>query len=419
MQIAPPVAGRSHRRNSIGIMGAAMDRKPRLLLLGTVAMLTINGASVAQSQDRPAADDQKITLEAITRTCQDIHKNPGAAGEMPTATQYGVEIHCRLVGATGVTRAQVSPSEVCMRQIGSSDWIRSGVGVEIFCRPGKSGSQPANVTGSGRHITPEDVARLCRKQHNNPQATAELPFIGQHGIELKCRLVNASGFTIAQVSPEDVCEEMTGRREWIRLDPQIICRGQFVVAPDPVIGPSPSPRPGPSPGPAPKPDDTAEREREPERGSGSKPKSSNRDTPVNANTLGPGCGKVRFAQRGDMNAPLTGPWFGPVRVSVECNGEITPEEACRRAAGVSEWYLGLGPVLYCRTAPQRTEEAMADVWRACGRKGFKGGAYNPQQGVRCGYAPNVTTLSPPEVCRLLFGTTANRRTESNLIVCEP
>jgi hypothetical protein len=108
-----------------------------------------------------------------------------------------------------------------------------------------------------------------------------------------------------------------------------------------------------------------------------------------------------------MSAPASGAWFGPVPFSIACGGrQLTPEQACREAAGVSEWYLGFGPkvMLYCRTAPQRTEDAAGDVWRACLLKGSSRGASHGNGTYSCGYANSRFAISPAEICQALFGT---------------
>ena len=382
----------------------------KVLLSSTSVLFVLASQPATAQQQQPQLQpgDEKITMEAIGRACREVHHAPQAEPEWPTAGVYGIEIHCRLVSAAGATRAQISPSEVCQRQTGSTSWVRLG-GTEVYCRAGQGESQ-SKAAGSGRAIQPEDVARVCRDKHSNPQATAELPMIGRFGVELKCRLTNAGGFTMAEVSPDDVCRDMTGNSAWFRMDAQIFCRGTWTVV-------QPSSRPeyerdaGPPRTLPPRPEANVAPERGAESGDSGPPRGrgvdgKSRDTPVNAQTLGPGCGEVKFG-KASMSAPASGAWFGPVPFSIACGGrQLTPEQACREAAGVSEWYLGFGPkvTLYCRTAPRRTEDAAGDVWRACLLKGSSRGASNGNGTYSCGYANSRFAISPAEICQTLFGT---------------
>lgn len=161
-----------------------------------------------------SAEDVQITSEAISRVCAEIHHTPNVQAEAPTVggTQE-ITLNCRLITANGPTIAQLSPSEVCQRLTGSTEWYR-GDGTQVYCRARgeKASPEPRSFT-----ITQEDIARACQRTHHNPQATAEPQKIGPYGLELNCRLVNQNGFTLARVSPEDVCFSKFGTREWIGI----------------------------------------------------------------------------------------------------------------------------------------------------------------------------------------------------------
>ena len=201
-------------------------------LIGTVLLVALPaGLASAQPQTAPSQDVQ-VTSEAIARTCGEVHKNPGAQADGPGIGPGGnLVINCRLLGTGGMTLGQVSPEEVCQRLTGSTEWYR-GMGTQVYCRVATA-TAPAPAPRSFT-MNEEDIARACQKIHRNPQATALPPKLGPSGLELGCRLVNESGVTLAQVTPEDVCETKFGVRDWVGVagTPTFVCKGNSTVLPN-------------------------------------------------------------------------------------------------------------------------------------------------------------------------------------------
>ena len=171
-------------------------------------------AAIALAGPATAEEDVQITSEAISRVCAEIHHTPNVQAEAPTVGgPQEITLNCRLVTTNGSTIAQLSAGEVCQRLTGSTEWYR-GAGTQVYCRPrrDRQAPEPRSFT-----ITQEDIARACQRTHHNPQATAEPPKVGAYGLELNCRLANQDGFTLARVSPEDVCYSKFGTREWIGI----------------------------------------------------------------------------------------------------------------------------------------------------------------------------------------------------------
>ena len=75
-------------------------------------------------------------------------------------------------------------------------------------------------------MTSEAIARTCAEIHKNPGAQADGPTTGPRGdLVLNCRLLGPGGMTLAQVSPPEVCQRLTGSQEWYRgMGTQVYCR---------------------------------------------------------------------------------------------------------------------------------------------------------------------------------------------------
>jgi hypothetical protein len=84
---------------------------------------------------------------------------------------------------------------------------------------------PAQDAGPDPEIRSTDAMRTCREVHRATQVNeASARVTPQGGIVFDCQLVNANGSTIAQVSPEEICERMIGTREWRRGEgKQVFC----------------------------------------------------------------------------------------------------------------------------------------------------------------------------------------------------
>ncbi len=83
----------------------------------------------------------------------------------------------------------------------------------------------AQATGNDIEVQGSDILRVCRQIHRAPQAQDPAAIATAQGITFNCRLVNANGSTLAQVSPEEVCERLTGGPEWYRgAGTQVFCR---------------------------------------------------------------------------------------------------------------------------------------------------------------------------------------------------
>ncbi len=74
----------------------------------------------------------------------------------------------------------------------------------------------AQAAGNDIEVQGSDILKVCREIHRAPQAQEPAAIATAQGITFNCRLINSNGSTLAQVSPEDVCERLTGSREWYR-----------------------------------------------------------------------------------------------------------------------------------------------------------------------------------------------------------
>ena len=102
---------------------------------------------------------------------------------------------------------------------------------------------------------------------------------------------------------------------------------------------------------------------------------------------------------------------------------MDPEAACQRVAGVTGWYLSTyeaRSIVYCRTAPKRTEDVVGDIWRACRLRGAPRGYFQINRNRHeCGVYPNEFAISPGDACRTLHGTTAVRVANRGQFWCLP
>ena len=193
-----------------------------------------------------SGNDVEVRDPDILRTCREIHRAPQAQEPSTVATGQGITFNCSLVNANGTTLAQVSPEDVCERLTGSREWYR-GAGTQVFCSAEGEKVRPAPVPcpqPTDEQIYTQDVARACQKVHRNGNAAAEPLRMTINGPDFKCRLVNSAGFTIAGVSPEQVCEVKTGRQQWCFTETTTYCRGADYREP---TDPNPNPQPGPEP----------------------------------------------------------------------------------------------------------------------------------------------------------------------------
>jgi hypothetical protein len=181
----------------------------------------------------PAAAQQgvQLTEQAITEACRDLHGVSNVqSGKLEIGPGGDLVLNCRLVNVSGFTLAQVSFEQACRKMTGSHEWYR-GMGAQVFCRGASAQANPAPAVSAspsgGELITQDDIARACRQTHRNPQAVSEPTTMGRYGIELNCRLINSNGFTMARVSPEEVCRAKTGRPEFRRGEGnEIFCLSQ-------------------------------------------------------------------------------------------------------------------------------------------------------------------------------------------------
>lgn len=90
----------------------------------------------------------------------------------------------------------------------------------LWGSPAQAQDKPADIEVQG-----SDILRTCREIHRAPQVQDPSTVVTAYGTTFNCRLINASGSTLAQVSPEEVCERLTGSREWYRgAGTQVFCR---------------------------------------------------------------------------------------------------------------------------------------------------------------------------------------------------
>ena len=75
-------------------------------------------------------------------------------------------------------------------------------------------------------ITSEAINRTCAEIHHTQNVQAEAPTIrSSEDVTLNCRVLGPGGPTIAQLSPAEVCQRLTGSTEWYRgMGTQVFCR---------------------------------------------------------------------------------------------------------------------------------------------------------------------------------------------------
>jgi hypothetical protein len=75
-------------------------------------------------------------------------------------------------------------------------------------------------------ITSEQINRVCAERYANQNVQAEAPTIrGPQDVTLNCRVINANGPTVAQFTPGEVCQRLTGSTDWYRgMGTQVYCR---------------------------------------------------------------------------------------------------------------------------------------------------------------------------------------------------
>lgn len=339
-----------------------------------------------------AQDGVQITNEAISRTCQEIHRNPQAQAQGPEIGPGGnLVINCRLIRTDGVTIAQVSPEEVCERMNGSRQWER-GAGTQVFCR----GAQQADKEFKPKSslVSAEDIARACQRTHRNPQATAEPTTIGPTGeLQLNCRLVNQNGFVLARVSPEDVCEMLYGVRGYVRAGTSFLCRATPVETAEPERSPNKPPVFGGGKG----------------------------DIPLTPERLNAACGAFRGVA-GATGQIKWEPWFEPTIVCTFAGGgvvNLNPPQLCPHVTGTTGWYVGEqspppGPMalsvpnVTCRGNNPREFIALAHQFRYCKLRGYAFGntGLSSGRGAVCANKGAVMPVQVADICREQYGTTA-------------
>ena len=360
-----------------------------LALIGTVLLVALPaGLASAQSQTAPSQDVQ-VTSEAIARTCSEIHKNPGAQADGPGIGPGGnLVINCRLLGPGGIVLGQVSPEEVCQRLTGSIEWYR-GMGTQVYCRIATATAPAPAPAARSFTINEEDIARACQKIHRNPQATALPPKLGPSGLELGCRLVNESGVTLAQVTPEDVCETKFGVRDWVGVagSPTFVCKGNSTVLPN---------KP-----PAGQQDGTA----------AAPPSGPPNDVPLVPEAIATGCRSL-YGQDATAAATSRNPASrNALEIVVNCNTGVKVVglpigEFCPHVSGTPDWYLtdfgrgtwmpgeppGAAPRIHvCRGKGPLEYPALADIGRYCKTRGYDIGNF----GIMAAKAPVCANISNP------------------------
>lgn len=381
--------------------------RPRLLVM----VLALAQAWAAQPGAQQATPDIEVQGSDILKVCREIHRATQAQDPNAVATAQGITFNCRLINANGSTIAQVSPEEVCERITGSREW-RKGEGTQVFCLADGVKTRFVDLPcpqPNDEQIYPEDVSRACQKVHRTGNALAEALRITANGPEFNCRLSNSAGFTIAGVTPEQVCEVKTGRTYWCATETTAYCRGADYVEP---INPNPGPQPILIPGPKP--------EQKPKPGSEEK----NSEIPVEedlefckSNTPG-----------GDVVVRITGPQkqrpgYGTlINPLVACgSGKGMPaEQLCPSVTGRADWYMSangfkvtngvLWPnwIAVCRGSGPRQRIAHADIMRVCQARGWR----SANNGITANREPvchdmkggKMEPITVPDICNTLFGT---------------
>lgn len=375
----------------------------RRLFFAALLPLSLSLASPVRGQE--STNDIEVKDSDILRVCREIHRAPQAQEPSAVATGQGITFNCRLVNENGSTLAQVSPEDVCERLTGSREWYR-GDGVQVFCNADgvKTRALPVPCPQpTDEQIYSQDVARACQKVHRSGNAAAEPLRMSVNGPDFKCRLVSSGGFTIAGVSPEQVCEVKTGRQQWCYTETTSYCRGADYVEPT-----QPNPLPGPEPeAPDPEKPEAEETESEPK------------------------AGEIEFckpqAPGGDIVVRITGyqkqkPGYGALMNPLVTCGSgkgMPPEKLCPSVTGRTDWYMSengfkttnglLWPnwIAVCRGSGPRQRIAHADIERVCQARGWR----SANNGIMANREPvchdmkgGMEPITVPDICNTLFGT---------------
>jgi hypothetical protein len=271
----------------------------------------------------------------------------------------------------------------------------------------------------GQIVTAQDIARACQRTHRNPQATAEPTTVGRYGIELNCRLINAAGFTLARVAPEEVCEMLTGRRDWYRGDgTQVICRGTPVA----LNAPGPAPAPG---GPGGGGGGGGGGAGGGGAGGGGGGGAASGDVPLSLAQIGSACASLHNASGATAQVKWVH-WFEPV-ITCQLAGAgavtVTPEQICPRVTGATGWYVGEHgsrtgvhglhesiPGVTCRGTGPRQFIALAHIHRYCKARGFAFGNTGLSSGRSpvCAHErqPPAISFQAAAICQEQFGSAA-------------
>lgn len=169
-------------------------------------------------------------------------------------------------------------------------------------------------------VTSEAISRACADIHHTPNATAEAPTIrGEQDITLNCRLVGAGGATIAQVSPGEVCQRLTGSTEWYRgMGTQVFCR---------VAGATTTAAPAP------------------------------RSFTITEDDIAKACQRTHRNPQATAEPTTTGPYGLELNCRlVNQNGvtlaRVSPEDVCESKFGTREWMSVLGGNTFvCKATP--------------------------------------------------------------------
>lgn len=376
--------------------------RPTVIILAFAALSGLGLAGPAEAEE-----DVQITSEAISRVCAEIHRTPNVQAEAPTVGgAQEITLNCRLVTSGGPTIAQLSPGEVCQRLTGATEWYR-GAGTQVYCRArsDEQTREPRSFT-----ITQEDIARACQRTHRNPQATAEPPKVGPYGLELNCRLVNQDGFTLARVSPEDVCYSRFGTREWIGIagSANFLCKATPIATNEPERWPN---KGGGGAGGG---------------GSGGGPPSTGAfsDVPLTPEAMARGC-KALHGEGASAAATTHAPTPGYAQrkeliVNCSSGGGIishTLAEFCPKLSGTPDWYVtdfGRGTwipgenvtaaprIHVCRGPGALKHPALTDIGRYCSGKGHRFANYGiaAQKPPACFDTPGAPiNIAITDVCR--------------------
>jgi hypothetical protein len=392
--------------------------KPRLLVM----VLALAQAWAAQPGAQHATPDIEVQGSDILRTCREVHRAAQAQEPDAVATPQGITFNCRLINANGSTLAQVSPEEVCERLTGSREWYR-GDGTQVYCAADGVKTRAVAVPCPqplDEAIDGGDVARACAKVHRNANASAESLRITVNGPEFRCRLSNSAGFTIAGVTPEQVCEVKTGRTYWCATETTAYCRGDDYVEPvNPAPGGDELVIPGPKPGPKPKPGGSEEAAEVPpqEEIEFCKPSHPGGDIVVRI---------TGFEKPGNV--------FMKPLVACGSGAGVPPEKLCPSISGSASWYISangfsgseLWPnwIAVCRGSGPRERLALADHQAVCLARGWKsshvGVTMYPKRDPFChNMTPgSIQPIAVNDICNTLYGT-ASWKTIGILHWCLP